>query len=62
MLSKIRMEGFKAYSTPVEVDLRLMTVFCGINGCGKSTILQALMALKQCFVGPASPKVVRLNG
>lgn len=41
MLSKIRMEGFKAHSTPVEVDLRLMTVFCGINGCGKSTILQA---------------------
>lgn len=56
------MDGFKAYSAPVEIELKPMTVFCGTNGCGKSTILQALMALKQCFVGPHSPKVVRLNG
>jgi len=62
VLSKIRLDGFKAYSAPVEIELKPMTVFCGTNGCGKSTILQALMALKQCFVGPHSPKVIRLNG
>lgn len=46
MLSKITIKNFKSLED-VSIDLGLITVFIGANGTGKSSVLQALMLLKQ---------------
>lgn len=46
MLTKIRLTNFKAFN---DVTLRCgsLTLLCGVNGTGKSSVLQALLLLRQ---------------
>ena len=46
MINKITLENFKCFRK-VEVNPRLITVFIGPNGTGKSSVLRALALLKQ---------------
>lgn len=48
MLERVRLENFKA---SMDVDLRLapLTVLAGLNSSGKSTLLQAICALRQSY-------------
>jgi len=46
MLSKITIKNFKSLED-ISIDFGLITVFIGANGTGKSSVLQALMLLKQ---------------
>ena len=46
MITNITLENFKCFRK-VEVNPRLITVFIGPNGTGKSSVLQALALLKQ---------------
>ncbi|WP_176730386.1 AAA family ATPase, partial [Devosia insulae] len=48
MLDYIRLENFKAFDD-VEVPLGGLTLLSGLNGSGKSTVLQALGLLRQSF-------------
>uniref|UniRef100_Q027Y7 DUF3696 domain-containing protein n=1 Tax=Solibacter usitatus (strain Ellin6076) TaxID=234267 RepID=Q027Y7_SOLUE len=48
MLSRIRLENFKA-SREVDVRLTALTVLAGLNSSGKSTLLQAIGALRQSY-------------
>lgn len=47
MLRSIALENFKAYERLEELELRPLTVFCGPNGVGKSTVIQALLMMQQ---------------
>ena len=46
-LKKIIIENFKSYGNKAEIDISDISVFLGANSSGKSTALQALLALKQ---------------
>ncbi|QZE13070.1 DUF3696 domain-containing protein [Halosquirtibacter laminarini] len=51
MIKRIKIENFKALQ---EVDLttKKLNIFTGLNGMGKSTILQSLLLLRQSFQPP----------
>lgn len=57
MISKISIEGFKCFDS-VEIGLKNLTLLTGVNSAGKSTVLQALLLLKQQEEQAGSP----LNG
>lgn len=46
MLNKIRLKNFKCFGD-VCLNLRYVNLLTGINGMGKSTVLQSLLALRQ---------------
>lgn len=48
MLDRIHLENFKA-SRDVDVRLASLTVLAGLNSSGKSTLLQAICALRQSY-------------
>ena len=62
MISEIRIERFKCFED-LTVPFGNITVLAGNNGTGKSTILQALLLLRQAFIsGSLKNKRVSLNG
>ena len=48
MLRTISLANFKCFSH-LRLDLAPMTLLCGVNGMGKSSVLQALLVLRQSF-------------
>src|ERR1700683_1373040 len=48
MLERIHLENFKA-NRDVDIRLAPLTVLAGINSSGKSTLLQAIGALRQSY-------------
>ena len=52
MLRRMRLENFRAFRE-VELELSPLTVLLGANSTGKSSILQALILLKQSLRGPS---------
>jgi predicted ATPase len=47
MLSSIRVENFKSFRDTTQIDLAPLTFLAGVNSAGKSSIIQALLLLKQ---------------
>ena len=47
MLTGLRVQNFKAFEDTNRLDLKPLTLLAGINSAGKSSILQALLLLKQ---------------
>lgn len=48
MITKLRISNFKSHKE-TELNLRNLTLLTGVNGCGKTSILQALLLLRQSF-------------
>lgn len=46
MINNLKLENFKSHRK-TEIDLKNLTVFCGQNGVGKSSIIQSLLLLRQ---------------
>lgn len=64
MIQKISLTNFKAYEEE-EFNLAPLTLIAGINGMGKSSILQSLLMLKQSYDVEylnKEEKQIRLNG
>ncbi len=47
MINKISLENFKAFQNMKDLELKNLTVLVGKNSCGKSSIMQSLLLLKQ---------------
>lgn len=60
MISSIRIERFKSYLDQ-DFSLGNLTVLTGTNGAGKSTVLQAILLMRQAAARP-SGDYVELNG
>ena len=58
-ITKITIENFKGIADMVEIPIRPITLFFGANSAGKSTILQALLYLRELLEG-RTPDVDRL--
>lgn len=45
-LSEIKIQGYRSFNSPISVELKSgMNVFVGENGCGKSTVIDAIRLL-----------------
>lgn len=58
---KIRVDNFKCFEH-VELELSSLNLFSGINSMGKSTLVQALLLLRQSHEQNALEKGIYLNG
>ena len=64
MIKSIELENFKCFGERVKIPLAPITLIYGQNSAGKSSILQALYALKQTLVlaPPSVPLLLRSDG
>jgi hypothetical protein len=58
----IEIGGFKCLQAPQRIHLRPLTVFAGGNSSGKSSVMQALLLLKQTLEAPYDPGPLLLDG
>lgn len=62
MLKSISLENYKCFDKLDSLEIAPLTVLCGANSCGKSTILKSLLTLKQsCNITNSSNSLI-LNG
>lgn len=62
MLNKINLENFKSFKTLTDLELKPITIICGTNSCGKSSILQSILTMKQTFRSQKDNQTLLLNG
>jgi hypothetical protein len=60
MIDALRLENFKAIGSPQSVVIRPLTLIFGANNSGKSSLLQALLLLKQTLEEADSPRTTLL--
>lgn len=60
MIQKLKIKNFKSHRD-TDLILKPLTILTGLNGSGKSTILQALLLLRQSFKKNRLDKVLELN-
>lgn len=62
MLCKIDLKHFKCFEN-LSLDCNSLNLLCGLNGMGKSSVIQALLALRQSFeIGELSAGRLVLDG
>lgn len=61
-LVSVTVERFKSYSASTTLDLKPLTVLVGRNNSGKSTMVQALLLLKQTLESPRADVPLHLVG
>ena len=47
MITSLSLENFKSFKTLDNLKIRPLTILLGRNSCGKSSIIQSLLLLKQ---------------
>lgn len=60
MITKINIDNFKSIKH-IEIDTERLNLFMGLNGMGKSTVIQSLLLLRQSYKGSKFKELV-LNG
>ncbi|WP_437564719.1 AAA family ATPase [Sorangium sp. So ce542] len=61
-ITSVFVGGFKSLRDRTEVALRPLTLLAGRNSSGKSSVMQALLLLKQTLEAPFDPGPLRLDG
>lgn len=62
MIERVHMRNFKCFDD-VSISLNRLTVLAGLNGAGKSSVIQALLLLRQSGLQQdGSPAALRLQG
>ena len=62
MLESIHLENFKAFRLLDSLDIRPITILCGTNSCGKTSILQSILLAKQTLETRRFGQTLLLNG
>ncbi|WP_321332023.1 DUF3696 domain-containing protein [uncultured Bacteroides sp.] len=62
MIKKISLENFKCFRTKEEFDFSKINLLTGVNGRGKSSLLQSLLLLSQTFRKKRTPEKLFING
>src|SRR5688572_17100084 len=62
MITSISLTNFKCFKS-LPLELRSLNVFAGMNGAGKSTVIQSLLALRQSWASDSLERSrLQLNG
>ncbi len=62
MLTNLTLENYKVFRELNNLKIKPITVLCGANSCGKSTIIQSMLLLKQTFESRQTNSGILLNG
>ncbi len=62
MLSDVQLENYKSFKKLDNLKIKPITVLCGANSCGKSSILQSILLLKQTKESRTPNNSILLNG
>lgn len=62
MITKLTLERFKCFNAPTEFSFSKINILTGINGRGKSTLLQSLLLLSQSVRKNDKPNTLYING
>ena len=62
MIKSISLENFKAFSNLDQLQIKPLTILCGVNSGGKSSILKSLLLLKQSYENTSATNEATLNG
>ena len=62
MLESIASDNFKSFEELPELRIKPITILCGTNSCGKSSILQSILLLKQTVESKNPNQTLLLNG
>lgn len=62
MLKSISLENYKCFRNSGEIEIAPLTVLCGINSSGKSSIINSLLLLKQSYEDNSISNNMKLNG
>jgi predicted ATPase len=62
MINQLRLKNFKSWADTGDLRLAPLTCFFGTNSSGKSSILQALLLLKQTAESNERPIVLQTGG
>src|ERR1700690_679852 len=61
-LLNVSLERFKSFKAATTLELKPLTVILGRNNCGKSSLIQALLLLKQTLNNPRPDVSIGLEG
>lgn len=61
MIQRLSLHNFKCFVSET-LELAPLTLLTGVNGVGKSSVLQALLLLRQAEIAPSNEPFVKLNG
>ena len=62
MLKSISLKNYKCFKDEITIDIAPLTVLCGVNSSGKSSILKSLLILKQSYENNYDSNSLLLNG
>lgn len=62
MLNSVRLRNFKSFEDSGDTTIKPITLLCGPNSSGKSSIFKSLLLLKQSFENNSSTNFATLNG
>lgn len=62
MLKSIELENYKCFKDKTTIDIAPLTVLCGVNSSGKSSILKSLLMLKQSYENNSSKGQLVFSG
>ena len=62
MLKSISLENYKCFKNKTDIDIAPLTVLCGVNSSGKSSILKSLLMLKQSYEDNNASNNLIFNG
>lgn len=62
MLKSITLKNYKCFKDETTINISPLTVLCGVNSSGKSSILKSLLMLKQSYENDAPYNEMTFNG
>lgn len=60
MLQQLRIQNFKSHEDSI-IDFSNLTILCGSNGVGKSSVIQALLVLRESYLDKSNSSLNYLN-
>lgn len=61
MLTSIELDKFKSYGSKTMFDIKPLTILCGVNSSGKSSLIKSLLLLKQSYENQAASNEITFN-
>ncbi|MDX1999475.1 MAG: AAA family ATPase [Thermoanaerobaculia bacterium] len=61
-IESVTVQGFKSIRDELTLEFRPLTVLCGANSSGKTSIMQPLLMMKQTLESPVDPGPLLLRG
>jgi len=62
MINRLSLKNFKGFQSLDNLEIKPVTVLCGTNSSGKSSILQSILLLKQTLESQMPSQLLLLNG